>query len=388
MTQIALIDADSGLLKQQAELLGKARPDWQIHTAESAADAFSLIENNDICVVVTEAQLPDMQGFEFLEQVKTYDPNIIRCTLSADLASEIILECARVHHRFLAKPIEADSLAAAIDSSLDLRTLLADEQLSTYMHDVDSLPAIPTLYDELIKELASNNSSLVKVAEIIEGDAGLTLTVLKVVNSAYCGLTQQVESVSQAISLLGASFIKNITLTSKVFSKFDGDKFTLRKLTALNTQALKVGALTNQFARYAKVSKSTVNHCQIAGMMSNVGDLVALTKKTDEAPSEDMSSHLLGAYLMRVWMMPDAVTEALALQHEPIGENSGQVTPRVVLHSVMYLQEHYKDTSDMEARQLCSDYLCTFVKPFLADIWLDTYQALEQLASSGSSQAA
>lgn len=388
MTTIAIIDADAGLLKKQAKSLVKARPDWQILTATTASEALELVQGHELDVLISEAQLPDMQGFEFLEQVKTLKPDVIRFTLSSDSESELILECARVHHRFLAKPIEADALAGAVESSLELRTLLANEQLMAYMQGVESLPAIPALYDELVQELGSKNSSLVRVAEIIEGDAGLTLTILKVVNSAYCGLTQPVESVSQAISLLGASFVKNVTLTTKVFSKFEGDKFTLKKLTELNKDALKVGALTNQFARYAKVPRSSVNHCQVAGMMFNVGNLIALTSNTQSEAAENTPPHLLGAYLMRSWMMPDAVTEAVALQHEEITEHTGKVTPLVVLHAIQYLQEHYQDTASMEQRQQCEEYLGKFVAPFLVDIWLDTYQALEQLASSGNSEAA
>lgn len=387
MTTIALIDADAGLLQKLAKSLSKARPDWGILTATSAEDAMVLVDNHAIDVLVSEAQLPDMQGFELLEKVKDLNPETIRFTLSSDLEAELILECARVHHRFLAKPVDENALADAIESSLDLRAILANEQLMTFMQAVESLPAMPALYDELVKELASKNSSLMKVAEIIEGDAGLTLTILKVVNSAYCGLTQPVESVSQAISLLGASFVKNITLTSKVFSKFEGDKSTLKKLTKLNQDALKVGALTNQFARYAKVPRSSVNHCQVAGMMFNVGELIALTSTSDDT-AENTPSHLLGAYLMRSWMMPDAVTEAVALQHDAITENPGKVTPLVVLHSIRYLQENYKNTANREQRQQCEDYLCSFVPPFLVDIWLDTYQALEQLASSGNREAA
>ena len=82
------------------------------------------------------------------------------------------------------------------------------------------------------------------------------------------------------------------------------------------------------------------------------------------------------------------VTEAVALQHDEITENPGKVTPLVVLHSIRYLQENYTNTANMEQRLQCEEYLCSFVPPFLVDIWLDTYQALEQLASSGNREAA
>lgn len=383
MTKIVLIDADIEFVQQLAKLLSVERPEWIISSVGTAADGIELVLSDSIDVVVSGASLPDMAGARFLEKIRDAKPEVLRFTLSDDKDAEIILECARLNQRFIAKPAEAKALADAIDSSVKLRSMLAGDHLTSVMQDVNSLPAIPALYDELVKELSSPNSSLVKVAEIIEGDSGLTLSILKIVNSAYFGLNQRVESVSQAISLLGTSLVKNITLTSKVFSKFEGDKISLKKLTEINNQALKVGALTNQFSRYARVSRISLNHCQVAGMMANIGELIALTK-SDEEFVESVPSHLLGAYLMKVWMMPDAVTEAIAIQHEPMGKSNGDITPLVVLHSIRYLQANYTDTADMQQRQDSAAYLNTYLPKHLTDIWLDSYQALEQLVAHNS----
>ena len=381
MTKIVLIDEDINFVNQMAKRLSNERPEWSIHAVSTAAEGIELVNSESVDVVVSDANLPDMEGSEFLEKIRASKPEVMRFTLSDDQDAEILLECARLNQRFFAKPAEATVLADAIENSIKLRGMLAGDNLNALMQDVDSLPAIPALYDELVKELASANSSMVRVAEIIEADAGLTLSILKIVNSAYFGLNQRVESVSQAISLLGTGLVKNITLTSKVFSKFEGDNVDLKKLTELNNQALKIGALTNQFSRYAKVSRVSLNHCQVAGMMSNIGDLIALTKG-DEDLIETVPPHLLGAYLMKVWMMPDAVTEAVAVQHEPMSAESGVITPVVVLHSIRYLQSNFSDTLNAEQRQECFDYLSTYLPDHLAESWLDSYQALEQLASN------
>lgn len=380
MTKIVLIDEDIQFVNQMARLLSIQRPQWTVHSVSTAAEGLELVESTTVDVVVSEANLPDMEGSVFLDRIRSYKPNVLRFTLSDDKDAEILLECARLNQRFIAKPAEAIILAEAIDSSIRLRNLLAGDQLNALMQDVDSLPAMPEVYDELVNELASPNSSLVRVAEIIEADVGLTLSILKIVNSAYFGLNQRVESVSQAISLLGTALVKNITLTSKVFSKIEGDKIDLQKLTEINNQALKIGALTNQFSRYAKVSRISLNHCQVAGMMSNIGELIALTK-SDEEFVDTVPSHLLGAYLMKIWMMPDAVTEAIAIQHEPMSVNTSDITPLVVLHSIRYLQANFIDTANTQQRQDCSVYLKTFLPEHLAEVWLDSYQALEQLTS-------
>ncbi|MFT6876935.1 MAG: HD-like signal output (HDOD) protein [Granulosicoccus sp.] len=378
MTKIVLIDEDIHFVSQMAKLLSKQRPDWWVESVNTAAEAMDLLESMSVDVVVSDASLPDMEGAAFLERIRSYKPNVLRFTLSDDQDAEILLECARLNQRFIAKPADAKILAEAIDSSIRLRNLLAGNQLSVMMQDVDSLPAIPALYNELVKELASPKSSLIKVAEIIEADAGLTLSILKIVNSAYFGLNQRVDSVAQAISLLGTALVKNITLTSQVFSKFEGSNVDLQKLMEINNQALKMGALTNQLSRHAKVSRISLNHCQVAGMMSNIGELIALIK-SDHDFANAVPSHLLGAYLMKVWMMPDAVTEAIAMQHEPISKNSGDITPLVVLHSIQYMQNNFTDTSNEQQRRECSEYLNIYLPEHLTHNWLDSYQAIEQL---------
>ncbi|MFT4728561.1 MAG: DNA-binding NarL/FixJ family response regulator [Granulosicoccus sp.] len=220
MTKIVLIDEDISFVNQMAKLLIELRPDWTVRFASSAAEGIELVESLPVDVVVSDTNFPDMDGAALLERIRSYRPNVLRFTLSDDQDAEIHLECARLNQRFIAKPADARILAEAIDSSIRLRDLLAGDQLTALMREVDSLPAIPALYDKPVIELASPNSSLVRVAEIIEADAGLTLSILKIVNSAYFALNQRVESVSQAISLLGTTLVRNITLTSKVFSKF------------------------------------------------------------------------------------------------------------------------------------------------------------------------
>lgn len=381
MTKLVLVDEDVQFVKQMVTLLEEQHADWTIYSMNSAVEALELILCESVDVVVSETRLSDMDVVEFFEQVRASKPNALRFALSNDQNAELLLECARLNQRFISKSASVSILVESIESSMRIRDLLASENLTTLMQNVDSLPAIPELYDQLVNELASSDSSFIRVAEIIETDAGLTLSILKIVNSAYFGLNRRVESVSQAISLLGTAFVKNIALTSTVFSKFEGSNIDLKKLTKINNSALKISALTNQFSRYAKVPKISLNHCQIAGMMSNVGELIALTK-ADENFIETTPPHLLGAYLMKIWMMPDAVTEAIALQYEPIEEHHGDVTPLLVLHSIRHLQKNFTDTSNEQQRQECAHYLNTFLPEKLVDVWLDSYQALEQLVAN------
>lgn len=388
MTTILFVDGDSGALDALVRSVAKTRPEWVLHKATKGKQALELIDSQSVDVVVSETHLSDMSGFDLLARIRSGHPNTIRLTHSADHDAEVVLESARANHRFIPKPVSCAVLTTAIECSLRLKNVLLDEQLAAFVSDIESIPALPAIYNEMIAELASSRGSLLTVGSIVEKDTGLTVTVLRIVNSTFYGLSQRVESVAQGVTLLGVHLIKNIALTAKVFSQFKGNQLSMRRLTQLNDQAVKMGALSNQFGRYAKVSRSTVDHSQMAGMMANIGELVVAIKPGKPAEPSDLSSELIGAYLLRLWLLPDAIVEAVALQHESPPRFVESITPLVILHAIRYLQCNFTDVTDEQQRLACQKYFESFVPASVVELWLNAYQDLEQLTSSQSQRAA
>ncbi|MEX1097513.1 MAG: HDOD domain-containing protein [Planctomycetales bacterium] len=65
------------------------------------------------------------------------------------------------------------------------------------------LPVLPGALTEFIRKAEDPHVSPAALAAVIETDAGLTLDLLKHINSSACGVRQKVASVQQAMSLLG-----------------------------------------------------------------------------------------------------------------------------------------------------------------------------------------
>jgi len=388
MTTILFVDSDNSALNALEHAVADLRPDWVIGTATTGTQALEFTEAQSVDVIVSETRLPDMSGFDLLGSVRKTQADTIRITLSADYDAEVVLESARANHRFITKPVSDTVLTTVIDSSLRLRSVLHDQELARFVNDIESIPALPEIYNEMLAELASPHGSLLNVGSIVERDTGLTVTVLRIVNSTFYGLSQRVESVAQGVALLGVHLIKNITLTAKVFSQFKGSKLSLRRLSQLNDQAVKMGALSNQFARYAKLSRSSADHSQMAGMLANIGELIAAVKCDEQSAPCHLSNELIGAYLLRLWLLPDAIVEAVALQFESPPQCIESITPLVVLHSIRYLQGNFTNVTDEEQRQACQHYLETLVPETVVELWLNAYQDLEQLTSSDSQRAA
>jgi HD-like signal output (HDOD) protein len=66
-----------------------------------------------------------------------------------------------------------------------------------------SLPALPHAVTRFLERSADESVSLDDLARIVETDAGLTVELLKRVNSSSSGVAVRVKSVSQALALLG-----------------------------------------------------------------------------------------------------------------------------------------------------------------------------------------
>lgn len=76
-----------------------------------------------------------------------------------------------------------------------------------------SLPALPLAVTQFIQKAGDANAALADLAKIVETDTGLTLELLKHVNSAFVGLRTKAASVMQALSVLGLRPSKNLIIT-------------------------------------------------------------------------------------------------------------------------------------------------------------------------------
>ncbi len=85
------------------------------------------------------------------------------------------------------------------------------------------IPPQPTILVELNTEQASENPDLIKIAELISADVGLSAAVLKTVNSALYGLSRPMNSIRQAVLSLGlrniSSLVTSFVLRQKIGSK-------------------------------------------------------------------------------------------------------------------------------------------------------------------------
>jgi response regulator RpfG family c-di-GMP phosphodiesterase len=96
------------------------REGYEILTANSAAEGFSLLARNSVQVIVSDQRMPEMNGTEFLSRVKNLYPETVRMVLSG--YSEISAVTDSINkgavYRFMLKPWDDEQLKEEITGAL------------------------------------------------------------------------------------------------------------------------------------------------------------------------------------------------------------------------------------------------------------------------------
>ena len=128
MKKVLLVDDDPGLLSGYERQLQKI---FTVKTASSPEQALALLSSeSDFAVVVSDMSMPGMTGAQFLAEVKTRWPDIIRIMLTGNLDQQTAASAMRdgAVFRFLTKPCATESLAQTIRLALQRHDLLTSRR--------------------------------------------------------------------------------------------------------------------------------------------------------------------------------------------------------------------------------------------------------------------
>jgi putative nucleotidyltransferase with HDIG domain len=296
----------------------------------------------EVDVLVTEMVFTSgPSGLDFLESVRNRHPQTVRIILSGYVDRDITLKTVDLAHQFLSKPCDDSDLKATIAKAFLMWNLLAQDSLKKVVARIDALPSLPSLYVELVEALKAENSSVQQVADIVSKDLELTAKLLKLVNSSFFGLPQRVAHPAKAVSFLGLDLVQSIVLASSAFEKFNHLALKGFSIAQLWDHAIQTAVLAKAIAQEADLARADVDTAFMAGLLHDIGKLLIASNLPEEfrAIIEQMrvcrssmaaaekqllgTTHAaIGAYLLGLWGLPDAIIDAVAYHHQP-GANSG-----------------------------------------------------------------
>ena len=132
------------------------------------------------------------------------------------------------------------------------------ENFSQKIQDyIDRMPSLSTTVTKVLEVCNSPNASANDLNRVISLDPVLTGHVLKLINSAYYSLPNQISSLARAIIMLGLNTVKNLALSTAVIGAL-GKKssFTTLPMDAFWAHSICVGVTAKAMAVARNVPSS------------------------------------------------------------------------------------------------------------------------------------
>jgi response regulator RpfG family c-di-GMP phosphodiesterase len=128
--KILFLDDEPMLLRGLENSLFLKRGLWDLEFLESAPEALRRLAEQPFDVVVSDMQMPEMNGVEFLIQVETNSPDTIRIMLTGDADQKTARDAVNHGHifRFLSKTCPLEELMLALGAGLKQHSLVTAER--------------------------------------------------------------------------------------------------------------------------------------------------------------------------------------------------------------------------------------------------------------------
>ncbi len=149
-----------------------------------------------------------------------------------------------------------------------------DPDLQGLLSDNVKLPALPQIYSEIIAAVENPKCSGKDIADIVSKDTGLSATLLKIINSAYYGFSEKIDSLTYAAMALGTRQICSLAMGITVINYFKGMPGTVLDMEAFWRHSVGCGIMARNLATHVQGVNS--ERVFIGGLLHDMGRLIFL----------------------------------------------------------------------------------------------------------------
>ncbi|MFH2050399.1 MAG: HDOD domain-containing protein [bacterium] len=219
-----------------------------------------------------------------------------------------------------------------------MTTATLDNKVRQVVSNIQNLPTPPIVFHQIQKVINDPDCSAAKVAAILAEDPAMSVKVLKLTNSAFYGLSREVNSVKQAVVIVGIEAIKNLVLSASVLDMFKGSSIDQEAQEKFWRHSLATGyccrILSKKLQARGIIDQDTAFS---AGLLHDLGKLVfscfldkEYTKLKDARKNDRISQDFelenqilgynhaqIGGFLSVLWKLPQKLGEAISYHHNP-----------------------------------------------------------------------
>jgi HD-like signal output (HDOD) protein len=351
MRRVVFVDDESFVLDGIRRMLRHYRKKWDMEFFSDGESALKAIESRPCDVIVSDIQMPGLDGITLLSIVNEKFPDTVRIALSGQTDPQLIYQCIEHSHQYLSKPCEADQLIETIDRGCNLHKLLSDDHLKALINKMSSVPTVPSSYQRIKAELQAEEVDITAIGKIVNEDPAISMQILKIVNSAYFGLARKISTPLEATIYLGADVIHSLVLANSVFSQFSEQTVQKLNLASVWESSLRTYSLAKTIARDQSDDDLLTSYASTGGLLIDIGTLVLCSEVPEkmqamvaqqetsgqplwqiEAQNLGFSHMEVGAYIAALWGLPNPIVEAIAFHHCPQRSGTTLFSPLTAVH--------------------------------------------------------
>ena len=224
----------------------------------------------------------------------------------------------------------------------------------TIVKEIEEIPQFPQHIIELEKILSTPNSNFNSIFKIIKKDPSLIADLLKTANSAFYMLPHKVNSIEEAIRLIGFKGIRNLVMTYAA-QNILMNRYNLKHIKEIMNHSFETAFYAFNLAKRLGL-KDIADDAYLAGILHDFGKIIVNSLKpgileeiknicSNSNINRDLVENLtsgynhsiIGAKLAKKWNFPEHLVQSIQFHHDPLGASDESLE----LVSIVYLANIY-----------------------------------------------
>jgi putative nucleotidyltransferase with HDIG domain len=334
--RILFVDDDQNVLSGLRRMLHGMKDQWKMEFVTKPEDALEVMDCNPYDIIISDYQMPGMNGAELLEKVREKHPQMIRFMLSSYSDRLLHGRAFNCVHQFIPKPCQADKLKSMVSRAFALHSRIRSKEVGAVLSSLRSIPVMPKSFNEVLELINDDNASARQIGKVIASDIGMATKMLQLVNSSFAGQATKIADPIHAVSFLGLKTTQAILLSQGIFSQLPESIIQEFYIDGLQEHCTRVGALSMSIAKSQGLSNDDIDAATTAGILHDAGKIILMMKFPDEFREAIDQSRLLqkplcqmekeligvshdeiGGCLLDLWGLPNSIIEVATFHHEP-----------------------------------------------------------------------
>lgn len=219
------------------------------------------------------------------------------------------------------------------------------ERIVTNVLKVAALPAVTLKFSEAIRDPLTSNQDL---ENIVSEDSALAAKVLMIANSALFNFPSEIDTIANAITIIGHKQLNEIILSCSIVGMFKDIPQDVIDMDLFWRHSIAVATAARILASSRR--EQNIEKFFTAGLLHDIGKLIIFVEAPKDAAEVlkqcDEKDELmykvekdvlgfdhakLGAMLLKKWKLPEEVVSAVYYHHMP-SISSGNIVAPAIIH--------------------------------------------------------